>query len=124
MDERSGDPSKEHDFRLSDPDQIGLSADVHGFYNNVMNPCINGTKNFLEVVTRSLWATMEDNSKKMKHIHIGGNQVNMEVIENSPACQAIMAERKINAEQILHEFFQVKVSLKVSKLMILSGILP
>ncbi|CAG5077543.1 Oidioi.mRNA.OKI2018_I69.PAR.g8749.t1.cds [Oikopleura dioica] len=111
MDERSGDSSKEGDFRLSDPDQVELSADSHGFYNNVMNPCINGTRNFLEVVTKSLWATMEDSSHKMKHIHIGGNQVNMEVIKSSPACQAIMAERKINAEQILHEFFQWYVTM-------------
>ena len=109
MDERSGDSSKEGDFRLSDPDQMNLVADAHGFYNNVMNPCINGTRNFLEVVTKSLWATMEDTSQRMRHIHIGGNQVTMEVIENSPACQAIMTERKISAEQILHEFFQVKL---------------
>ena len=109
MMERSGDPSKEGDIRLDDPDQIGLTADAHGFYNNVMNPCVNGTRNFLELVTNSLWQYMEDFPQNLKHVHIGGNQVNLEVLENSPACQAIMADRKISAEELLHEFFQVLV---------------
>lgn len=109
MKERSGDPSKEGDFRLCDQDQIGLTADSHGFYNNVMNPCVNGTKNFLELVTNSLWQYMEDFPQNLKHVHIGGNQVNLEVLEKSPACQAIMANRKISADEILHEFFQVRV---------------
>ena len=45
----------EDTYRLLDPDQKKSNhSSVQNFYNNAMNPCVNGTWNFLDKVTSEI----------------------------------------------------------------------
>ena len=62
------------DYLLSDPDQEHDSTSVQGFYDNIMNPCMESTYNFLNVVAgeiSELHRRVDPDFQLHNHFHIG-----------------------------------------------------
>ena len=66
--------TKDATFRLIDPEQEpSNSSSVQNFYNNVMNPCVNGTTNFLVKVLEEIFDMHKSfmGEGLHNHFHIG-----------------------------------------------------
>jgi len=77
-------------YRLDDPEDRSVYESVQGYPDNVMNPALESTYQFIERVVGDLAAMHREAGVPLRHIHMGGDEVPGGVWQGSPAVQAYM----------------------------------
>lgn len=108
--------------RLADPSLLiheGAEVDTsvytsaQSFHDNVMNPALPGTYQFMDAVTDEIISAYAEAGVSLPAIHIGGDEVPHNAWAGSPAVQKLMADQGLSSEKEVHAYF-VKKSLPCS----------
>ncbi|HLZ46522.1 MAG TPA: family 20 glycosylhydrolase [Gemmatimonadales bacterium] len=83
-------------YRLTDPQDQSKYESVQGYPDNVMNPALESTYNFIQRVVMDLAAMHREAGAPLRHIHMGGDEVPAGVWTGSPAVQKFMAALGLN----------------------------
>ena len=104
--------NNDEQYRLTDPDQEESGFSIQGFYNNVMNPCMDSTFTFLQKIVGQFKEDHEEYKHIQNHFHIGGDETNVGLIKGSPICRQKMKDEGLDHENYddvnayFHKFFQ------------------
>lgn len=83
---RAGDTQ----FRLIDPADTSKYTSAQDFHDNVMNPALESTYQFIERVVGDLVATYREAGVPLRHLHMGGDEVPAGVWQGSPVVQTYL----------------------------------
>jgi len=86
----AGDTAGARRYLLSDPDDRSVYTSAQNYHDNVMNPALESTYQFVEQVVSDLVAMHRDAGVPLRHIHMGGDEVPSGVWEGSPLAQAYL----------------------------------
>src|SRR6266850_4119752 len=102
------------DYRLSDPEDRSEYHSVQGYPDNVMNPALESTYDFIQRVVSDLAAMHREAGAPLRHIHMGGDEVPAGVWVGSPAVQRYMQGLGLtNVDDLWYAFyFRVEQILK------------
>ena len=102
------------DYRLSDPADRSDYHSVQGYPDNVMNPALESTYDFIQRVVMDLAAMHREAGAPLRHIHMGGDEVPAGVWVGSPAVQRYMQGLGLtNVDDLWYAFyFRVEQILK------------
>ncbi len=106
------------DYRLSDPADRSDYHSVQGYPDNVMNPALESTYDFIQRVVMDLAAMHREAGAPLRHIHMGGDEVPAGVWVGSPAVQRYMQGLGLtNVDDLWYAFyFRVEQILKSQNL--------
>jgi len=94
------------EYRLSDPDDRSVYRSVQGYPDNVMNPALPSTYDFIERVVMDLAAMHREAGAPLRHIHMGGDEVPGGVWQGSPAVQKFMQTLGLtNVDDLWYAFY-------------------
>ena len=104
-------------YKLTDPDQEPGGFSVQGFYDNVMNPCMDSTFDFLQKIVDQFKEDHAPFKEIQNHFHIGGDETNIDLIKGSPICREKMKAEGLDHNKnddvnaYFHKFFQKYVKM-------------
>lgn len=98
---KSGDDK----YRLVEPEDKSEYMSIQLYNDNVINPCLDSTYNFLKAVVIGIQRLFNMANADLNMIHIGGDEVPSGVWEKSPACIKFMEENNIKNTQDLKDYF-------------------
>ncbi len=102
----ASDPDKASEFRLIDPADTSEHTSVQGYTDNVVNPCLDSTYAFLELVVSEIAARYDAAGAPLEYIHMGGDEVGPPVWwQDSPACAANAATAGMTDPDLYNYFF-------------------
>jgi len=106
------------EYRLNDPDDSSKYESVQGYPDNVMNPGLQSTYDFIQRVVMDLAAMHREAGAPLRHIHMGGDEVPAGVWQGSPAVQRYMAALSLTSVNDLWYafYFRVESILKAQNL--------
>jgi hexosaminidase len=106
------------EYRLNDPDDSSKYESVQGYPDNVMNPGLQSTYDFIQRVVMDLAAMHREAGTPLRHIHMGGDEVPGGVWQRSPAVRAYMNALNLNnVDELWYAFyFRVESILKAQNL--------
>ncbi len=90
------------EYLLNDFYDDSVYYSVQHFKNNVVNPCMPSTYNFIEKVIKEL-VSMHSEILPLKTIHVGGDEVVKSATERSPQCISL---HNLNVDSIKEYFIQ------------------
>ena len=102
-------------YMLWDPDDKGDYKSIQAYANNVLNPAIEGTYNFLGKVVSELQKMYRSAGLRFDIVHLGGDEVAGGCWDNSPAVKALMAKMKMKNTHEMMEHYIDRISLMLSK---------
>src|SRR4029077_11188322 len=97
-------------YRLTDPEDRSVYTSVQGYPDNVMNPALASTYEFIERVVSDLAAMHREAGAPLRHIHMGGDEVPAGVWVGSPAVQAFMKAQGLTSVDVLWVPFYGRVA--------------
>lgn len=106
---------KAQQYMLWDPDDKGGYKSTQAYANNVLNPAIEGTYNFLGKVVTELEKMYRAAGLQLDIVHLGGDEVANHCWDNSPAVKTLMAKLKLPNTHAMMEYYIDRVSLMLSK---------
>lgn len=106
----STDPQKAVEYMLWDPDDKGGYKSVQAYADNVLNPAIEGTYNFLHKVVAELQKMYREAGLKLDIVHMGGDEVASGCWDISPAVKALMAKKHMNNTHEVMEYYIDRIS--------------
>ena len=106
---------KAQQYMLWDPDDKGDYKSIQAYANNVLNPAIEGTYNFLGKVVSELQKMYRSAGLRLDIVHLGGDEVAGGCWDNSPAVKALMAKMKMKNTHEMMEHYIDRISLMLSK---------
>lgn len=92
-------------YELIDPDQDDDSTSVQNYYDDTINPCMEGSYHFLTDVVRSFADMHRDYMHIHNHFHIGGDEVNTRYFKSSPICQKLVDSGEVESWDDLSLYF-------------------
>ena len=96
-------------YRLSDPQDQSKYESVQGYPDNVMNPGLQSTYDFIQRVVMDLGAMHREAGAPLRHIHMGGDEVPAGVWVGSPAVQKFMAALNLTSVDDLWYAFYFRI---------------
>ena len=103
---RTGDPI----YRLIEDEDSSKYTSAQAFHDNVMNPAVSGTVNFMRTVIGEIISMYNDAGVELTAIHIGGDEVPDGAWNGSPSTQALIKEKNLNGEKGLHAYFVKQIA--------------
>ncbi len=103
---RTGDPI----YRLIEDGDSSKYTSAQAFHDNVMNPAVSGTVNFMRTVIGEIISMYNDAGVELTAIHIGGDEVPDGAWNGSPSAQALIKEKNLNGEKGLHAYFVKQIA--------------
>jgi hexosaminidase len=103
---KSMEARADRQYALSDPDDRSVYTSVQGYPDNVMNPALESTYQFIARVVGDLAAMHREAGAPLRNIHMGGDEVPAGVWVGSPAVQAYMqAHGLTNVDDLWFVFY-------------------
>ncbi len=102
---QAGDEEAANYYRLDEEADQSEYLSIQNFNDNVINVCIESTYRFLDLVIDEIVAMHQVAGAPLNTIHIGGDEVPAGVWQQSPACEAYMAEHEIEDTRGLQVHF-------------------
>ena len=99
-----GDYSNSDEYMLIDPDDPSAYESVQLYNDNAINPCINSTYDFIDLVMTEI-KKMHGTINPLRTFHFGGDEVAKGAWVNSTFCQALL-----KTVTSLKEYFTQKVA--------------
>lgn len=103
---RTGDPI----YRLIEDGDSSKYTSAQAFHDNVMNPAVSGTVNFMRTVIGEIISMYNDAGVELTAIHIGGDEVPDGAWNGSPSAQALIKEKNLDGEKGLHAYFVKQIA--------------
>ncbi|WP_437970501.1 family 20 glycosylhydrolase [Sorangium sp. So ce260] len=118
-----GDLEKAEEFLLGDLEDASQYMSVQMWHDNVMNPCRESTYRFVQAVVDDIVAMYAEAGAPLTTFHTGGDEVPEGVWEQSPSCQALLAEAQEGVDSVddLASHFLRKVSAILSSHDLVTG---
>lgn len=98
---RTGDPL----YRLIEDGDTSKYTSAQAFHDNVMNPALPGSVNFMRTVIGEIISMYNDADVPLTAIHIGGDEVPRGAWSGSPSAQKFIKENNLDGEKGLHAHF-------------------
>lgn len=94
-------------FRLVEPEDESQYMSVQLYTDNVLNPCLDSTYDFLTEVVSGVNDLYKRAGLELKMLHLGGDEVPHGVWEKSPVCQKYIKENNLeNSRELISIFFK------------------
>ncbi|MDM7859097.1 family 20 glycosylhydrolase [Alteromonas sp. ASW11-36] len=81
--------SGDHTYRLVDPADKTVYSSIQYYNDNTLNPCIDSSYRFVDVVVSRLQAMHQQAGNSLKTFHLGADETAGAWV-NSPACEALL----------------------------------
>lgn len=114
----AGQPEAANQYRLQDPLDNTVYSSIQSYSDNTLNICIPTTYAFINKVIDTVAAYHQAAGVPLKRYHIGADET-AGAWTGSPACQAMMAEKKLTLKQMTPYFIE-----QVSEMLAKKGIEP
>jgi hexosaminidase len=106
---KESDPEAAVEFRLIDPDDTSVHQSVQMYTDNFVNPCLDTSYAFLEVVVAEIQARYEAAGADLVAIHAGGDELpglaSNVWWQGSPACAANPDTKDLTDIELFNLFF-------------------
>lgn len=99
--QKSGDTS----CRLIDTEDKSKYMSVQLYNDNVINPCLESTYNFLQEVVKGIGSMYKKAQVPLNMIHLGGDEVPAGVWEDSPCCNSFISKNNLKNTKELKDYF-------------------
>jgi hexosaminidase len=103
---RDWDRTRATQYRLIDPDDTTAHTSVQGYVDNLMNPCLESTYDFVAKVVTEVRAMYAAARRPLVMLHVGGDEPpGARWWRDSPACKADPATRGLDDATLKDRFF-------------------
>nr|XP_022312507.1 uncharacterized protein LOC111117641 isoform X2 [Crassostrea virginica] len=96
--------TKNPKYRLIDPDDRSQYKSAQGHTDNAVNPCLDGTYEFLKVILRNLYDLHKD-IQPLTFYMLGGDEVAGGAWEKSPLCMNLKQKHSLHTYHDLKRYF-------------------
>lgn len=103
---KKGDPT----FRLIHDGDTSAYTSAQSFHDNVMNPALESTYRFMDVVFNELIDMYKEAGVPLPGIHIGGDEVARGAWNGSEVARAFMDKQGIEDQHALHAYFVKRIA--------------
>lgn len=103
------DPERATEYLLNDLDDNSDYLSIQLFTDNAVNPCLESTYAFVDVLLTEVIRIHED-IQPLETFHFGGDEVPEGAWVNSTACKILIEEQGYNTTEQLKKYFATRVA--------------
>lgn len=110
----AGDTAEANRYRCFDPADTARFESAQGYYDNVLNPALDGTYRLLHKIIDEIAIMYSEAGLKLEAVHLGGDEVPKGCWSGSPAIDALKKAHGYTSEHQVAEHFFTKIASWVS----------
>ncbi len=112
---RKGGKPGANQYLLDDPLDKSVYASPQKYNDDVMNPGLPSTYEFIEHVVAELVALHRAAGAPLRTLHVGGDELADGAWERSPACQTLMQQQHLRTRAEVWNYFYTRVGAILTK---------